>query len=175
MLNIANLATASLAQLKSFASEHGINPVGDKRLLTTWRDAVQDFFAATAKEAVSLTQETIEGAIECAREVVTHDNTVVAANAAYTWTRKAVKFTVKAAWSSILVGIALICIAVDLWQTRSEVKEVLITVYRRQVSRMQDRWCIWREMGDAVIQVHVTERIVDYRERLQAMARAAAK
>lgn len=176
-MQLSTLATAPLAQIKSFARKNNILPTGDLRRRATWESAVQSFLSA----AVEVAQETVEGAIECIREVATYDNAVIAANAVHTWTRGSIKFTAKAAWTFILVAIALACIAVDLWQNQAETKDVLVSVYRRFAIRIRDRWVIWREMGDAAFQLHVTEKInvrvvqpiLDHRARIRSMARAA--
>lgn len=58
-----NYTTASLAQLKAFADEHGINPLGDRRRLDTWRDAVAQFIEASKPIAAEVARATKDVAI----------------------------------------------------------------------------------------------------------------
>ncbi|NDJ19474.1 hypothetical protein [Myxacorys almedinensis] len=171
-MQLSNLATASIAQIKQFVRAHNLVPTGDLRRRETWEEAAKAILSATVEQVK-------EAAIASIREVATYDNAVIAANAVYTGLRK----TLKAVWSIVLVAIALACIAIDLWQNQEEVRSALMTIYRRQVSRMHDKWCMWREMGEAAVQLHVTERIdarivqpvLNHRDRIRAMARAATR
>lgn len=63
---IFNYNNASLAQLKAFADEHGINPVGDRRTLQAWRDAIAQFMEA----AQPVAEEVAAVAVETGRRAV---------------------------------------------------------------------------------------------------------
>ena len=143
-MNLSTISTATIANLKSFARANNLLPTGDLRLKSTWLEVVQTFLTAA--------QETFQ-------EIATYDNA-----------RRVVKFTLKAMWSVFLVSIALTCIALDLWQNRAETKAFLVQVMAhaktKAIAKVKDRWVIWTEMGDAIVQIHITEPVNEMRERL---------
>jgi len=160
-----NLSTLTLTQLKATAAKYAIQVDGDKRLRSTWENAIESAaeFIAAQVDAVK------DAAIELAQEVFTYDNAVIAANTVNVITRKSLKFTLKAVWSILLVSIALTCIAIDLWQDRAETKAFLVQVLSRAKTKVKDRWTIWTEMGDAIVQLYVTEPVAEMRDRLLAI------
>ena len=139
-MNLSTISTASIATLKSFARANNLLPTGDLRLKSTWLEVVQTFLTAA--------QETFQ-------EIATYDNA-----------RKSLKFTLKAAWSILLVSIALTCIALDLWQNRAETKAFVVQVMAHVKTKVQDRWVICTEMGGAIVQIHITEPVNEMRDRL---------
>ena len=150
-MNLSTISTATIATLKSFARANNLLPTGDLRLKSTWLEVVQTFLTAA--------QETFQ-------EIATYDNAVIAANTVNVITRKSLKFTLKAAWSILLVSIALTCIALDLWQNRAETKAFVVQVMAHVKTKVQDRWAIWTEMGGAIVQIHITEPVNEVRDRL---------
>ena len=166
-MNLSTISTASIATLKSFARANNLLPTGDLRLKSTCLEVVQTFLTA----AQEIAQETIEGAVQLAQEIATYDNAVIAANTVNVITRKSIKFTAQSLWSVLLVSIALSCIALDLWQDRAETKAFLVQVLShaktKAISKAKDRWVIWTEMGDAIVQLHITEPVNEMRGRVQ--------
>ena len=167
-MNLSTISTASIATLKSFARANNLLPTGDLRLKSTWLEVVQTFLTA----AQEIAQETIEGAVQLAQEIATYDNAVIAANTVNVITRKSIKFTAQSLWSVLLVSIALSCIALDLWQNRAETKAFLVQVMAhvktKAIVKVKDRWVIWTEMGDAIVQLHITEPVNEMRDRINA-------
>jgi len=167
-MNLSTISTASIATLKSFARANNLLPTGDLRLKSTWLEVVQTFLTA----AQEIAQETVEGAVQLAQEIATYDNAVIAANTVNVITRRVVKFTLKAVWSVFLVSIALSCIALDLWQNRAETKAFLVQVMAhaktKAIAKVKDRWVIWAETGDAIVQLHITEPVNEMRDRINA-------
>ena len=167
-MNLSTISTASIATLKSFARANNLLPTGDLRLKSTWLEVVQTFLTA----AQEIAQETVEGAVQLAQEIVTYDNAVIAANTVKVITRKSIKFTAQSLWSVLLVSIALSCIALDLWQDRAETKAFLVQVLShaktKAIVKVKDRWVIWSEMGDAIVQLHITEPVNEMRDRINA-------
>ena len=164
-MNLSTISTATLSTLKSFARANNLLPTGDLRFKSTWLEVVQTFLTA----AQEIAQETIEGAVQLAQETFTYDNAVIAANTLNVVTRKSLKFTLKAMWNILLVSIALTCIAVDLWQDRVETKAFLAQVLCHVKTKVKDRWIIWAEMGDAIVQVYVTEPVNQMRDRFSVI------
>ena len=167
-MNLLTISTASIATLKSFARANNLLPTGDLRLKSTWLEVVQTFLTA----AQEIAQETVEGAVQLAQEIATYDNAVIAANTVNVITRRVVKFTLKAVWSVFLVSIALSCIALDLWQNRAETKAFLVQVMAhaktKAIAKVKDRWVIWAETGDAIVQLHIIEPVNEMRDRINA-------
>ena len=153
-MNLSTISTATIANLKSFARANNLLPTGDLRLKSTWLEVVQTFLTA---------------AQEVAQEIATYDNAVIAANTVNVITRKSLKFTLKAVWGVLLVSIALVCIVIDLWQDRAETKAFLSQVLTHAKTKVKDRWTIWTEMGDAIVQLYVTEPVAEMRDRLLAI------
>lgn len=174
-MQLSNITTASFVQVKSFVRANNIVPTGDLRRRDTWENAAKAFLTA----AQDVAQETVEGAIECIRETLTYDNAVLAANTANVLVRRSLRFF----GSAILVAIALVCVAIETWQTREEVKTMMISLYRRQVSRVKDRWVVLRERGNALLWWHVTERVqsrvirptINYRQQILGKVCAATR
>ena len=138
-----NLSTLTLTQLKATAVKYALEVSGDKRLRSTWENAIEsaaEFIAAQVDAAK-------DAAIALAQKTFTYDNAVIAANTVNIITRKSIKFTLKAVWGALLVSIALACIAVDLWQDRAETKAFLAQVLTHVKTKVKDRWTIWTEMG----------------------------
>lgn len=156
-----NLSTLTLTQLKATAAKYALQVDGDKRLRSTWENAIESAgeFIAAQVDAVK------DAAIELAQKTFTYDNAVIAANTVNVVTRKSLKFTLKAMWNILLVSIALTCIAVDLWQDRAETKAFLVQVLSRAKNKVKDRGIIWTEMGDAIVQMTVTEPVNQMRDR----------
>ena len=160
-----NLSTLTLTQLKATAVKYALQVDGDKRLRSTWEDAIESAteFIAAQVDAVK------DAAIALAQETLTYDNAVATANAVNAITRKSLKFTLKAVWGVLLVSIALTCIAIDLWQDRAETKAFLTQVLTRVKAKVRDRWTDWTEMGDAIVQLYITEPVAEMRDRLLAI------
>ena len=162
-----NLSTLTLTQLKATAAKYALQVDGDKRLRSTWENAIESAgeFIAAQVDAVK------DAAIALAQETFTYDNAVQAANTLNVVTRRVVKFTLKAMWSVFLVSIALSCIALDLWQNRAETKaflvQVMANVKTKAIAKVKDRWIIWTEMGDEIVQLHITEPVNEMRGRVQ--------
>jgi len=157
-----NLSTLTLTQLKATAVKYALEVSGDKRLRSTWENAIESAgeFIAAQVDAVK------DAAIELAQKTFTYDNAVIAANAVNVWTRKSLKFTLKAAWGILLVSISLTCIAIDLWQDRAETKAFLSQVLTHVRTKVKDRWSIWTELGGAIIQLYISEPVTEMRDRL---------
>lgn len=199
-MQLNELTTAKLAQIKAFCRANNIEILGDLRHKQTWIDAAQAFLTATAEqvkesaialrqEAITLAQETVEGAIECVREVVTYDNAVIVANATNAWTRKALKFLAMTVWNTFLVSIALAMLAIDAYRDRQRVKADLLAYckvrlnIKTSVKSLSERfrWFVWykylflRFHGDMTLRSNVVTPILNHRDRIRSMARAAAK
>jgi len=163
-MNLSTISTAKLSEIKDFCRLNNLEVLGDLRHRQTWIDAARSFLTAA--------QETIEGAVQLAQEIATYDNAVIAANTVNVITRRVVKFTLKAVWSVFLVSIALSCIALDLWQDRAETKAFLVQVMAhaktKAIAKVKDRWVIWAETGDAIVQLHITEPVNEMRDRINA-------
>jgi len=157
-----NLSTLTLSQLKATAAKYAIQVSGDKRLRSTWENAIESAgeFIAAQVDAVK------DATIALAQKTFTYDNAVIAANTVNVITRKSLKFALKAVWGVLLVSIALVCIAIDLWQDRAETKAFLIEVLTHAKTKVKDRWSIWTEMGDEIIQLYITEPVAEMRDRL---------
>jgi len=166
-----NLSTLTLTQLKATAVKYALQVDGDKRLRSTWENAIESAaeFIAAQVDAVK------DAAIALAQETLTYDNAVIAANTLNVITRKSIKFTLKAVWSILLVSIALTCIAIDLWQDRAETKAFLSQALTHAKTKVKDRWSIWTEMGDAIVQLYVTEPVAEMRDRLDTAKSALLK
>ena len=160
-----NLSTLTLSQLKATAAKYAIQVDGDKRLRSTWENAIESAaeFIAAQVDAVK------DAAIALAQKNLTYDNAVIAANTVNVITRKSLKFTLKAVWSILLVSIALTCIAIDFWQDRAETKAFLSQVLTRAKAKARDRWVIWQEMGDAIVQLYIAEPVNEMRDRLSLL------
>ena len=156
-----NLSTLTLSQLKATAAKYAIQVDGDKRLRSTWENAIE-----SAAEFIAAQVDAVKDA---AIATFTYDNAVTAANTVNVITRKSIKFTLKAVWSVLLVSIALTCIVIDLWQDRAETKAFLVQVLSHVKTKVRDRWTIWTEMGDAIIQLYITEPVAEMRDRLLAI------
>jgi len=156
-----NLSTLTLTQLKATAVKYALEVSGDKRLRSTWENAIE-----SAGEFITAQVEAVKDA---AIETFTYDNAVIAANTVNAITRKSLKFTLKAVWSVLLVSIALTCIVIDLWQDRAETKAFLVQVLSRAKTKVRDRWNIWNEMGDAIIQLYIAEPVDEMRDRLSLL------
>ena len=149
------LATLKLAELKQYAAEIGATPLGSKSLKQTWIDAIE-----AAHAAIAFTSAQIEAAQQAlatlAGQVVEVAATVTEAAAPH------IKRTVSLLWTSVLVIIALATIGFEAWKNRTE---------------LQERFFGWanllREMGDATVQVNITEPFQAHRDRINEMARAA--
>ena len=167
-MNLSTISTAKLSEIKDFCRLNNLEVLGDLRHRQTWIDAARSFLTA----AQEIAQETVEGAVQLAQEIVTYDNAVIAANTIKVITRKSIKFTLKAVWSVFLVSIALSCIALDLWQDRAETKAFLVQVMAhaktKAIAKVKDRWVIWAETGDAIVQLHITEPVNEMRDRINA-------
>lgn len=111
-----NLSTLTLTQLKAAAAKYALQVDGDKRLRSTWENAIESAgeFIAAQVDAVK------DAAIELAQETLTYDNAVIAANTVNVITRKSLKFTLKAMWSILLITIALGMSAADTWHQFKE-------------------------------------------------------
>jgi hypothetical protein len=170
MLTIKTLATASLEQLRAFAAEHGIVPVGDKRRLDTYRDAIQDFFAAM-KEVVT------EGVVVAARvaDQVAEAVTSKEAKAFYGKVYAAAKVVGKIFIHLMLITIALGMLARDVWQSREEVKASIVTLYHRSICSTQDWLKAQSRKGRDAVRINIIQPVLNHRERIRAMARAAAR
>ena len=157
-----NLSTLTLTQLKATAAKYAIQVDGDKRLRSTWENAIESAaeFIAAQVDAVK------DAAIALAQETLTYDNAVIAANTLNVITRKSIKFTLKAVWSILLVSIALTCIAIDLWQDRAETKAFLTQVLTHVKTKVRDRWTDWTDMGVGIVQLYITEPVDEMRDRL---------
>ena len=153
-----NLSTLTLSQLKATAAKYAIQVDGDKRLRSTWENAIE-----SAAEFIAAQVDAVKDA---AIATFTYDNAVTAANTVNVITRKSIKFTLKAVWSVLLVSIALTCIVIDFWQDRAETKAFLVQVLSHVKTKVRDRWTIWTEMGDAIIQLYITEPVDEMRDRL---------
>ena len=160
-----NLSTLTITQLKATAAKYALQVDGDKRLRSTWENAIESAgeFIAAQVDAVK------DATIELAQKTFTYDNAVIAANTLNAVTRKSIKFTLKAVWGILLVSISLTCIAVDLWQDRVETKAFLAQVLSRVKNKVKDRWIIWTEMGDAIVQVYVAEPVNQMRDRFSVI------
>ena len=160
-----NLSTLTITQLKATAAKYALQVDGDKRLRSTWENAIESAgeFIAAQVDAVK------DATIELAQKTFTYDNAVIAANTLNVVTRKSIKFTLKAVWGILLVSISLTCIAVDLWQDRVETKAFLAQVLSRVKNKVKDRWIIWTEMGDAIVQVYVAEPVNQMRDRFSVI------
>ena len=119
-------------------------------------------------EVSDATKEAIAAWVDSqkAQEVFTYDNAVIVAHTVNAITRKSLKFTLKAAWSILLVSIALTCIAIDFWQDRAETKAFLSQVLTHVKAKVRDRWTIWTEMGEAIVQLYIAEPVDEMRDRL---------
>ena len=116
-----------------------------------------------------------DAAIELAQKTLTYDNAVVAANTVNAWTRKSLKFALRAVWGVLLVSIALTYIAIDFWQDRAETKAFLIQALTHAKTKVRDRWSIWTEMGEAIIQLYIAEPVAEMRDRISAAKSALLK
>ena len=166
-----NLSTLTLTQLKTTAVKYALQVDGDKRLRSTWENAIESAaeFIAAQVDAVK------DAAIALAQETLTYDNAVIAANTLNVITRKSIKFTLRAAWGILLVSIALICIAVDLWQDRAETKAFLVQVLTHAKTKVRDRWTDWTDMGDEIVEMYVTDPVDEMRDRLNTAKSALLK
>ena len=167
-MNLSTISTAKLSEIKDFCRLNNLEVLGDLRHRQTWIDAARSFLTA----AQEIAQETVEGAVQLAKEIATYDNAVIAANTVNVITRKSIKFTAQSLWSVFLVSIALTCIALDLWQDRAETKAFLVQVLShaktKAIVKVKDRWVIWSEMGDAIVQLHIIEPVNEMRDRINA-------
>jgi len=102
-----NLSNLTLAQLKATAAKYALQVDGDKRLRSTWENAIE-----SAAEFIAAQVDAIKDA---AIETFTYDNAVIAANTLNVITRKVVKFTLKAFVVSCLLAIALGMSATETW------------------------------------------------------------
>jgi len=166
-----NLSTLTLSQLKATAAKYALEVSGDKRLRSTWENAIESAaeFIAAQVDAIK------DAAIELAQKTLTYDNAVVAANTVNAWTRKSLKFALRAVWGVLLVSIALTCIAIDFWQDRAETKAFLIQALTHAKTKVRDRWSIWTEMGEAIIQLYIAEPVAEMRDRISAAKSALLK
>jgi len=162
-----NLSTLTLTQLKATAAKYAIQVSGDKRLRSTWENAIESAGEFIAAQVDAVKDATIA--------TFTYDNAVIAANAVNVITRKSLKFTLKAAWGVLLVSIALTCIAIDLWQDRVETKAFLSQALNHVKAKVKDRWVIWTEMGGAIIRMYVAEPVDGMRDRINAAKSALLK
>jgi len=107
-----NLSTLTLAQLKATADKYALQVDGDKRLRSTWENAIE-----SAGEFIAAQVDAVKDA---AIETFTYDNAVIAANTLNAVTRGVVKFTLKAFIVSCLLAIALGMSAADTWHQFKE-------------------------------------------------------
>ncbi len=99
-MQLSNLATAKLAELKAFCRDRNLVPTSDLRLKQSWIDAAQTFLAtATEKTAELITAATSPEAVEFYKA-----SAVIA-----------LRFTYRAFIVSCLLAIALGMSAADTW------------------------------------------------------------
>jgi hypothetical protein len=103
-MQLSNLTTATLAQIKSFARANGILPEGDLRLKSTWFNAVQEFLTP-ALEAVQ------EKAVEFYKSATSPEAVEFYKSATVTVFR----FTYRTVITACLLTIALGMSAADAW------------------------------------------------------------
>lgn len=162
-----NIKSASIAQLREFATNNQIVVEGDRRFRETFEKAIALFLSA--KDAVAeLVQETIAGAVECVQEVATYDNAVIAANFANVWSRRTTRFFAEFLWSAFLITIALVMLAIDVWQNRNE---AIVQIWERGAKLKRAivfRYWKLRTEGYFVLQVRVVDPVLDWRDRIRS-------
>ncbi len=165
-INLADIQGQSLTALKSFAQTHGIIPTGDRRLKSTWIVAIQE-----------IASETIEGAVKTIQSIATYDNAVATANAVNVITRKSANFTIKAAWSVLLVSLALAMLAVEAYQDRRRVVVKIRMGVSYRVTRLKnglhDRYQYLEMLGRLIFRVKLVQPVLDRRDRIRSVLQTA--
>lgn len=169
-----NFKSASIAQLREFASTNNLVIEGDKRLRATYEKAIALFLSAK-DEAIALAKETVDGAIECVKEHATYDNAVIVANTTAVWSRKGAIALTRILWSTLLITVALVVLTIEAFQKRD-----LVIVYVREERDRLVRWTraklhCFQLIGWATVQYRAIRPVMDFRTRILRGARAISE
>jgi len=157
-MNLSTISTATIANLKSFARANNLLPTGDLRLKSTWLEVVQTFLTAA--------QETFQ-------EIATYDNAVIAANTLNVVIRRGAKFTLKAAWSILLVSIALVMLLVEAFQNRQKVMLIIREGVENRVKRLVLRYRHLELVGRLALKFTIVQPVLYRRDRVRLIIRTA--
>ena len=157
-MNLSTISTATIANLKSFARANNLLPTGDLRLKSTWLEVVQTFLTA-AQEAF--------------QEIATYDNAVQAANKLNVVIRRGAKFTLKAAWSILLVSIALVMLLVEAFQNRQKVMLIIREGVENRVKRLVLRYRHLELVGRLALKFTIVQPVLYRRDRVRLIIRNA--
>jgi len=157
-MNLSTISTATIANLKSFARANNLLPTGDLRLKSTWLEVVQTFLTAA--------QETFQ-------EIATYDNAVIAANTLNVVIRRGAKFTLKAAWSILLVSIALVMLLVEAFQNRQKVMLIIREGVENRVKRLVLRYRHLELVGRLALKFTIVQPVLYRRDRVRLIIRNA--
>lgn len=168
-----NLSTLTLTQLKAAAAKYALQVDGDKRLRSTWEQAIESAgeFIAAQVDAVK------DAAIELAQETFTYQNAVLAANTVNVWTRKSLKFTLKAVWSVFLVSIALVMLAIEAYKNRQQIGLTIRTDAKARINlwKYQSRYqyAFLRTHGHSVFRRNVVKPVLSRRDQIRETMKSA--
>ena len=157
-MNLSTISTATIANLKSFARANNLLPTGDLRLKSTWLEVVQTFLTA-AQEAF--------------QEIATYDNAVIAANTVNVVIRRGAKFPLKAAWSILLVSIALVMLLVEAFQNRQKVMLIIREGVENRVKRLVLRYRHLELVGRLALKFTIVQPVLYRRDRVRLIIRNA--
>jgi len=157
-MNLSTISTATIANLKSFARANNLLPTGDLRLKSTWLEVVQTFLTA-AQEAF--------------QEIATYDNAVIAANTLNVVIRRGAKFPLKAAWSILLVSIALVMLLVEAFQNRQKVMLIIREGVENRVKRLVLRYRHLELVGRLALKFTIVQPVLYRRDRVRLIIRTA--
>ena len=168
-----NLSTLTLTQLKAAAAKYALQVDGDKRLRSTWENAIESAseFIASKVDAVK------DAAIELAQETLTYDNAVIAANTVNVVTRKSLKFTLKAVWSILLITIALGMLAIESYKNRQQIGLTIRTDATARINlwkhQARYQYAFLRTYGHSVFRRNVVKPVLSRRDQIRETMKSA--
>lgn len=168
-----NFKSASIAELRKFASENSLVIAGDRRLRSTYEKAIALFLSVKEQAAAFIdSQELAEikaAASEMAEDAISQASTKVREVVTAENAMKASMLTARVLWSITLVAIALIVLACDLWKNRDEV----VIKVRQSANKAARSWH-WLEAGGyCAVRYHVVDRVLNMRDRIAQITGAA--
>lgn len=160
-----NLSTLTLTQLKAAAAKYALQVDGDKRLRSTWEQAIES------------ASEFIAAQVDAVKDALTYDNAVLAANTVNFVTRKSLKFTLKAVWSVFLVSIALVMLAIEAYKNRQQIGLTIRTdaTARLNLWKHQSRYqyAFLRTYGRSVFRRNVVKPVLSRRDQIRETMKSA--
>ena len=171
-----NFKSASIAELRKFASENSLVIEGDRRLRSTYEKAIALFISIKDQASAFLdSQEMSEikaAASEAAQEAIAQTSAKVKEVVTAENAMKATMLTARVLWSITLVAIAIVVLAID-WAKDRDVRSAIVALVKHYAKRSVSTWQFLEAGGYCAVKYHVIDRVLNMRDRIAQITGAA--